>query len=64
MPILTGEEKKDLIAVVHDMGERALRQVLFGLLNTLEVRPSVRTEAFIQCLDEARKYDAMMKGRS
>ena len=63
MPVLTGDEKKDLNAVVHDMGERALKQVLFGVIERLVHYPSMRTGDFLEYIDEARKYDAAMKGR-
>ena len=56
MPILEAEEAKALKAVIMELGTKAARQTILGIIEILRDNPSVKTQSVIDLIDISRKW--------
>jgi len=49
------EKSQDLKAIIYDLDERAIRQVLFGIVEILKVKSSVLTDQFKALIDDGAR---------
>ena len=61
MGLLSEEYAKDLRAAVFDLNHRACQEVLFGMIEELKKRPSVRRERFIELVLDGKSYSRVVK---
>jgi len=56
VPILESQYAKDLKALIYDLDEKALKQVLFGCVEILTQHPSILRNVFIELVSDGRDY--------
>jgi len=49
------EKSQDLKAIIYDLDERAIRQVLFGIVEILKLKSSVLTDQFKALIDDGAR---------
>lgn len=57
-------ESKDVKAAVFELSEVAAKQLLYGMIQVLSLSSCIVKEQFLEILDDARKYGAILKNKS
>lgn len=64
MTPLNQVEARDAKAAVYDLSELAAKQLLYGIVQILSLRQNLIKEQFLEILDDARKYNTVIKNKS